>query len=683
MKRKYTALMLAAVILLSLPLTSCRGKKEISSDPNSSQATPVSSDSSTSSDSAESNDGSSSQQGASSAAGSSAGHSSTSSGGSSGQQNNPKKIVVSIAEYEDGNNDYEAIYLAVEDIKLKASAATIKGENVSYTLKLRKKNYNIDGTLELLGCSNFTIDGAGATIVMTKKQAALNIKSCKNLTISNLSIDYNPLWFTQGTITAVSGNNLTLKIDAGYRDDYENFITKQYSVMRLHDAKTGGHLAGATTDYEIKAIRRTASGTLVATMSIPYTGDSEYRPQAGNRFSLYECSGGAVMMTDCTNTTYNAFNIYGSMGFGIHEISGPGGTVMKNCKIVPGPKPAGAKAARMLSTLGDATHFQSVNKGPTLDGCTITHCCDDGINVHGFFYRVVRVSGKDITVAFLNDDPWAAGDTVNVFDRNEYNCRGSAKIVKLEKIRDVSLSTDDGILTGNTKYVKGWYYKITLDKAIPGISVGDDMSDPSRMGSGATVKNSTFGYNRARGIVLKGENSVIENNTITGTSHAGIMVISELSWAEGGFSNNSVIRNNKVINCGFDSRVEYGTGTVGGIMVLLSPKNKSFYKSTAARNLVIENNTVNNTVAFGIFISNCDGVTVRGNKVINPFARGINNIGNVYGVTPKSGILIGMSKNITAVNNSVQCRTDGITKSVDILNNCSSVKSNSGNNFSK
>ena len=138
----------------------------------------------------------------------------------------------------------------------------------------------------------------------------IQLNDCNNLTISNLSLDYDPLWFTQGTITAVNGNNLTLRIDAGYRDDFENFLIDQYSVMRLHDPETGGHLAGATTDYEINSVKRSSSGVLIATMSIPYTNAGEYRPQVGNRFSLYQCHSGAVIMTNCKNTTYNSFNIY-------------------------------------------------------------------------------------------------------------------------------------------------------------------------------------------------------------------------------------------------------------------------------------------------------------------------------------------------------------------------------------
>ena len=592
-----------------------------------------------------------------------------------------QEVKISIDNYDTGKSDYETLSSAINDIKIKTAAAKKSGNNVTYTLVLgSKKKYSINKPLELTGCSDFTIDGAGSTIVMTERQTAVKLNYCNNVTLSNLSLDYDPLWFTQGTVTAVSGTVLTLKIDEGYRDDIENFLTKEYSVLRLHDPKTGGHLAGSTVDYEIKATNRTSSGIIKATMSIPYTDTASYRPKAGDRFSLYECVGGAVIMTNCTNTKYTYFNIYGSMGFGIHEIAGPGGTVMKSCNIIPGPKPNGATAERMISTLGDGTHFQSVKNGPRLYNCTITHCCDDGINAHGFFYRVVKTAGNnEMWLAFVNADDWAVGETVNVFETEDYNCRGSAVIAAFELIYDASLSAPQDKLTGTSKYVSGWYYHITLDEPIEGIAVGDDVSNPSRMSSNAAVINCTFGYNRARGIVLKGENSVIENNTVTGSSAAGIMVISELSWAEGGFSNGSVIRNNRVISCGLESRTQYGSSSVAAIMVLLTPKNKCFYSGKGAENITIADNVITDTGAFGLFVSNCKGITVRGNKVTNPFVAGINNIGSVYGVTPKSGILIGMCENITAEDNAVTCEKSEITQAVDILNNCSSVLSNKRN----
>ena len=592
-----------------------------------------------------------------------------------------QEVKISIDNYDTGKSDYETLSSAINDIKIKTAAAKESGNNVTYTLVLgSKKKYSINKPLELTGCSDFTIDGAGSTIVMTERQTAVKLNYCNNVTLSNLSLDYDPLWFTQGTVTAVSGMVLTLKIDAGYRDDIENFLTKEYSVLRLHDPKTGGHLAGSTVDYEIKATKRTSSGIIMATMSIPYTDTASYRPKAGDRFSLYECVSGAVIMTNCTDTKYTYFNIYGSMGFGIHEIAGPGGTVMKNCNIIPGPKPNGATAERMISTLGDGTHFQSVKNGPRLYNCTITHCCDDGINAHGFFYRVVKTAGNnEMWLAFVNADDWAVGETVNVFETEDYTCRGSAVIAAFELIYDASLSAPQDKLTGTSKYVNGWYYHITLDEPIEGIAVGDDVSNPSRMSSNAAVINCTFGYNRARGIVLKGENSVIENNTVTGSSAAGIMVISELSWAEGGFSNGSVIRNNRVISCGLESRTQYGSSSVAAIMVLLTPKNKCFYSGKGAENITVADNVITDTGAFGLFVSNCKGITVRGNRVTNPFAAGINNIGSVYGVTPKSGILIGMCENITAEDNAVTCEKSEIMQAVDILNNCSSVLSNKRN----
>ena len=70
---------------------------------------------------------------------------------------------------------------------------------------------------------NLVIDGQGATLLFTSRDAGLHIASARGLTLKNLTIDYDPLPFTQGTIVNMdpSGKWYDVRIDQGYPQDDE------------------------------------------------------------------------------------------------------------------------------------------------------------------------------------------------------------------------------------------------------------------------------------------------------------------------------------------------------------------------------------------------------------------------------------------------------------------------------
>ena len=76
-----------------------------------------------------------------------------------------------------------------------------------------------------------TIDGNGARLVMTDLKHAVRLSDCRNVTVKNLTVDYDPLPFTQGVITSVSPDSRVVEftIDKGYPD-----LTGPYAVARMH-----------------------------------------------------------------------------------------------------------------------------------------------------------------------------------------------------------------------------------------------------------------------------------------------------------------------------------------------------------------------------------------------------------------------------------------------------------------
>lgn len=87
-------------------------------------------------------------------------------------------------------------------------------------LKLEKKTYRTDRRTTISGLSDVTIDGNGATLLMSSKDHIFKIEDCTNLTIRNLTLDFDPMIFTQVRITRVSvdGRAIEFEVEKGFPD---------------------------------------------------------------------------------------------------------------------------------------------------------------------------------------------------------------------------------------------------------------------------------------------------------------------------------------------------------------------------------------------------------------------------------------------------------------------------------
>ena len=96
---------------------------------------------------------------------------------------------------------------------------------------LTQPEYRSGRTVELKKLDGVTIDGNGARLVMTDLKHAVRLSNCRNVTVKNLTVDYDPLPFTQGVITSVSPDSRVVEftIDKGYPD-----LTGPYAVGRMH-----------------------------------------------------------------------------------------------------------------------------------------------------------------------------------------------------------------------------------------------------------------------------------------------------------------------------------------------------------------------------------------------------------------------------------------------------------------
>ena len=613
-----------------------------------------------------------------------------------------KTVTVDFAQYDMGN-DADSLNLAIESINTMGAVAAIKGEHNRYVLKLPKRRYEFNKVINMNGVQDFTLDGNGSTFIITENISAFLIVGCKNVTLTNFTVDYDPLRYTQGVIKAINGNKLTVEIDAGYpydvdfincgsqtHDDVYN-IGDSVFTANVYDLKTGAIKTNSAGNYVLKNDAVSKGGRLIEIslhsnstwqnasdgMAV---GDGIAFSYVGNKMLWAEqCQGGMEFIN---------ITVWGTSGCGMWELNGEGGSLYKNVKVVPGPKPAGATRERFVSCNGDFLHQNANKKGPIIDGCTFTHMMDDVINIHGLVYYVLSSEGNTTYIAPRWDYPFYVGETIKGYDAaNISDKTGELKITAIESYKD---KANEQKVNELYKYCdKQWgdktlVYKITTNKPT-NLKFGDYVVSTERTGAGTIIRNSTFGKNRSRGIVVKSDDVLIENNTITQTNFAAITLQFDNSFGESGYTNKAVIRNNTItLGASSMDMHMFNEYHLGAIMIghQMDMAHDGYLNSYEFKNILIENNTIKSTGVYGISCVSVDGLTIRNNTITDPFMFGLgttNEYRTDFGLDPNAGIHIGQCKNVTVTGNTVTGGPTQITQAVQYGKNVSNIKDDSGN----
>ncbi len=600
-------------------------------------------------------------------------------------------VTVDISQYESAGDDAEVLNTAFSKVANLSLAADLQGKNTKYVLKLKNKTYKIDATLYLKNANNMEIDGNGAKLVWTRIVPGVEITGGKNVLFKNLSVDYDPLPFTQGVVASINGSTVVVTIDKGYSMDVDQLNSTQYKdgtiYLNIHDRETGGVAVDTCHTYSFKNAKKVSSNQISLTKNWGGVGGGRALA-VGDVVSVFPFGCNVFSIKTGNTIDFTNVNVYGGNHSAFRIEGGVGNNHFTNVKVVPGDKPKGATQERLKSVGGDAIHIANVAVGPTLNGCTITHCGDDNMNVHGYFYHVLKVEGKTITVTPKWNNEYEEGETIAVYDADSYVSKGTAKITKFTSAKDPSLK--NAILAAYANCYSGLssdtlVYIIELDKQL-NIKVGDHINSLDSIGSGMTVRNCTMGYTRARGILVRGSNVLIENNTFIRTSGPGVMIKPELSWCEGGFSTNVTIRNNKFKDTSTASNEIYNRSSqIGAVTIGIGPELNGpggFFQSYELKDITVEGNTFENSRVYAVSALNCNGITIKNNTIINPFSNGLGVVGSEYSVKPNSAILVAMSKDITVTGNKVTGARREITQAVEIHSNCTGRKVNSGNTLS-
>ena len=360
---------------------------------------------------------------------------------------------------------------------------------------------------------DLTVVADGVTIIGTRLTRAVEIENCRGVTLQGLTVDYAPLPFTQGAVVAVAADrsSIEVKLDAGYP-------RRPYSHIDVVDPKTRFRKKGMPFLWGTKP---EMSGPDTVRVTLKGIGDAA---SVGDLASL---SGGpgpdgvahGIEIHNCVDTTLRGVTVHTAPGTGIVASDGEGRARYLACRVVPGPKPAGATQERLLSTIWDAMPCKTVKQGPRVEDCVSQNAGDDSWSVQSSDYLVVKRVGRTLTVA--TRDEWTDGPQVG--DRLQKSLDGpDARIVSRQVARrpDAGLGADVlARLTQAPRYalwdVSPKCFVLTLDRD-PSFDVGVSVFAPDRHGNGFVFRHNRL---HSAGRLLIKAGGLIEGNLLE-TSHA-------------------------------------------------------------------------------------------------------------------------------------------------------------------
>jgi len=453
----------------------------------------------------------------------------------------------------------------------------------------------------------------GVEMICTETTRALTISDCTNVTIHGLVIDYDPLPFTQGRITALSADKKIHEIElfAGY-PPAEAVHNYKYEIFRP-DTRT----LRCETFYP-KKVEVVDSRHIRITNPRGNADDSEQLGDLiviGTEYAPHGMSSHAILCENNIHTRLENLTLFASPGFGFYE-NNCDSSVYYRCRIdrrSPANDPVKRADPRLRSLDADAYHSQSGVKGPSYIECAARFMGDDCINIHGDYHLIMSSQGKNLRVLakhHLNIQP---GDPVELvlYDGRRLP---DANVVSIqpansthEKERAFLSKQPLNPRLKSARNALNQAYTLTLDRAVE-IPMGGVICSSSRIGNGFTVKDCDFGYNRSRGILIKASDGEVNGNRMEGCWMSAILVAPEYWWLEAGSSSNLKLTDNTITACG---------GTAISIEATAGNGNRT-PPAGAHRNIVITGNTITAGSLPNIRVIATDGLRIENNIFQSP-----------------------------------------------------------------
>lgn len=450
--------------------------------------------------------------------------------------------------------------------------------------------------------------GNNTELICTETIQAIKLENCSNVKIQGINIDYDPLPYTQGIITAVSGDKSWITVDL--LDGYPTTVIN--NRVEFFDAETAELVTSTYYGITFDLNRSTRRVIITKTnfrpdFSFENVGDIAVLDSEANRRIPH-----AILMDDCKDMVLEDVSLYAGTAFGFFERNCSNSQYL-GCKVIRRPveEEIAPRAMRRMRSINlDGFHSKHAEIGPTYSQCIAQYNGDDGFAVNGDYHIIAATSNNLITVI------GKAGATPNILPGDSVELVSyegerlpNAKVMSITKGRGVTaiersfLNAQNLINSAADTRNATDTYTVEVDRSVD-LPLGSLIASANRLGNGAKVIGCIAGPTRSRGILIKSSDVVISDNTVQGTWGQAIKMSPEYKWLEAGTGGNIKVINNTITHSHEASIAIYAIAGNGQTAVVGSHKN-----------VEVSGNKISNSVNPGIAITSTSDLWIENNKI--------------------------------------------------------------------
>ncbi len=389
---------------------------------------------------------------------------------------------------------------------------------------------------------HFCIDGRGSDFVFHGKFQPFSVDSSENISIKNVSVDWEIPFGAEAEIMDVTSQYFDLKIDPRlYPYIVEN--DKLWFVGEGWKNRWGGVKWNDPVEFDRETLTVTAEthddvlggrwedkykAKEIGEGMVRIAYDKNSLLKKGNylvlRHGVRDHAG--IYIQESKNVLLENINMYSNSGISYLAQYSENITLRKaNC--LPGPK------RKIMSGHDDGLHFSNCKGKIITENCILKGLMDDSYNVHGTYVIVSEVlNDKSLLCRFPHHQSfgltWArSGETIAVINGRNMKNNGEC-IVEAVKVRTPE------------------FFEITFKDIIPKETKKGDALENISWEPEVLITRCYFGSHRARGVLVSTGGKIVIDDNVFESSGAAIVFPGDIKeYFENGPIKNAEISNNK------------------------------------------------------------------------------------------------------------------------------------------
>ncbi len=446
---------------------------------------------------------------------------------------------------------------------------------------------------------NITIEGNNSLFVFHGKMITWVIDSSENIKIQNVSVNYERPGMSEMTIKSISPTTVIATIHPDSKFEIINNKLEWYGEKWKvrHDGIFAALVrpSAGTIFYSSWLPFYKSKAEVIAPLTVKFTGDfSKFKADTGDVLTIRDHYRDYVAAFQNRSKNINLFNVHMYSMHGLGIISQFCENLSYDSVFITPQEGSG----RVIASSADGMHFSGCKGQITINHCLFNGMHDDPVNVHGTHLQVTEIISPTILkIRFMHHQTYG----FIAFDKDD-----SVGFVHAQSLQTYG----EGIIK-SAKLISEREMVVELQQPVTNeLKVGDVLENITWTPA-VTIKNSRFEATLTRGtLVTTRRKVIIENNVYYRTGmHAILIADDATSWYESGPVMDVTIRNNRFIECGYNS---YPNNYIINIQPEAHQLIPGYY---VHKNITIENNFFTVYDYPVLYAKSTDGIVFANNTI--------------------------------------------------------------------